>query len=56
MNCLILPKSWLGVLEKNCCYVKKWIVRLLECVQQQERKVFSENVLIVYDIFHNVLL
>ncbi len=33
-----------------------WIVRLLECEQQQERSCFSENDCTVYDVFHNVLL
>jgi len=33
-----------------------WIVRLLECEQQQERSVFSENCFVIYDRFHNLLL
>ncbi len=33
-----------------------WIVRLLECEQQQERSCFGENDCTVYDVFHNVLL
>jgi len=33
VNCLILPKSWLGALEEYVYCVKVWIVRLLECEQ-----------------------
>ncbi len=30
------------------------IVERLECEQQQERAVFSENSMLVYDSFHNL--
>jgi hypothetical protein len=30
------------------------IVKRLECEQQQERTVFSENSMLVYDSFHNL--